>query len=90
MINRENTQRRIVIGANTSVRDLESLVKQWESAVKLKVKLPEGYFLRFEGEFQAQQAAAKRITFYFTLVLLAVSVCLSIATAFMSLSRTAM
>jgi Cu/Ag efflux pump CusA len=76
VINRENTQRRIVIGANTSVRDLESLVKQWESAVKEKVKLPEGYFLRFEGEFQAQQAAAKRITFYFALVLLAVAVLL--------------
>ena len=76
VINRENTQRRIVIGANTSVRDLESLVQQWESAVREKVKLPEGYFLRFEGEFQAQQAAAKRIAFYFTLVLLAVAVLL--------------
>jgi len=69
VINRENTQRRIVIGANTGVRDLESLVNQWETAVREKVKLPEGYFLRFEGEFQAQQAAAKRIAFYFTLVL---------------------
>ena len=76
VINRENTQRRIVIGANTSVRDLESLVQQWESAVREKVKLPEGYFLRFEGEFQAQQAAAKRIAFYFTLVLLAVALLL--------------
>ena len=69
VINRENTQRRIVIGANTGVRDLESLVDQWEAAVREKVKLPEGYFLRFEGEFQAQQAAAKRIGFYFVLVL---------------------
>lgn len=76
VINRENAQRRIVIGANTSVRDLESLVKQWEEAVREKVKLPVGYFLRFEGEFQAQQAAAKRIAFYFTLVLLAVAVLL--------------
>ncbi|GAA5145926.1 efflux RND transporter permease subunit [Prosthecobacter algae] len=69
VINRENTQRRIVIGANTGVRDLESIVDQWESAVREKLKLPEGYFLRFEGEFQAQQAAAKRIGFYFVLVL---------------------
>ncbi len=76
VINRENTQRRIVIGANTSVRDLESLVSQWESAVREKVKLPEGYFLRFEGEFQAQQAAAERIAFYFSLVLLAVTILL--------------
>ena len=76
VINRENTQRRIVIGANTEVRDLESLVNQWEAAVREKVKLPEGYFLRFEGEFQAQQAAAKRIAFYFGLVLIAVAVLL--------------
>lgn len=69
VINRENTQRRIVIGANTAVRDLESLVNQWDAAVREKVKLPEGYFLRFEGEFQAQQAATKRIAFYFSLVL---------------------
>lgn len=76
VINRENTQRRIVIGANTEVRDLESLVNQWEDAVREKVKLPEGYFVRFEGEFQAQQAAAKRIAFYFGLVLIAVAVLL--------------
>jgi Cu/Ag efflux pump CusA len=76
VINRENTQRRIVIGANTAVRDLGSLVNQWETAVRENVKLPEGYHLRFEGEFQAQQAAAKRIAFYFSLVLLAVAVLL--------------
>jgi CzcA family heavy metal efflux pump len=76
VINRENAQRRIVIAANTSERDLESLVQQWEAAVKEKVKLPEGYFLRFEGEFQAQQAAAKRIAFYFALVLIAITVLL--------------
>jgi Cu/Ag efflux pump CusA len=76
VINRENTQRRIVIGANTSSRNLDSLVKQWQTAVQEKVTLPEGYFLRFEGEFQAQQAAAKRIAFYFILVLLAVTVLL--------------
>lgn len=76
VINRENTQRRIVIGANTSERDLESLVQQWERLVRERVKLPEGYFLRFEGEFQAQQAATRRITFYFGLVLLAVTILL--------------
>lgn len=76
VINRENAQRRIVIAANMSERDLESLVQQWDAAVKEKVKLPEGYFLCFEGEFQAQQAAAKRIAFYFALVLIAITVLL--------------
>ena len=68
VINRENTQRRIVVGANTSGRNLEGLVKQWEQAVREKVQLPEGYYLRFEGEYLAQQAAAKRIGFYSLLV----------------------
>ena len=76
VINRENTQRRIVISANTSERDLESMVRRWETVVKEQVKFPEGYFPRFEGEFQAQQAAAKRIAFYFGLVLVAVTVLL--------------
>lgn len=76
VINRENTQRRIVISANTGERDLESLVSKWEAAVREKVKLPEGYFLRFEGEFQAQQAAAKKIAFYFSLVLCVVTLLL--------------
>jgi CzcA family heavy metal efflux pump len=69
VINRENTQRRIVIGANTSVRDLESLVRKWQAAVAESVKLPEGYFVSFEGEYVAQQQAAKRIAFFFSLVL---------------------
>ena len=76
VINREDTLRRIVIGANTSDRNLESLVQQWQSLVQEQVILPEGYFLRFEGEFQAQQAATQRITFYFSLVLIAVAVLL--------------
>ena len=76
VINRENTQRRIIISANTEVRDLESLVDQWDKVVREKVTLPERYYLRFEGEFQAQQAATKRIAFYFALVLIAVAVLL--------------
>lgn len=77
VINRENAQRRIVIGANTSSRDLGSLVGRWESLVREKVKLPEGYGLRFEGEFQAREAAARRIAWSFGLVLVVVAVLLS-------------
>ena len=69
VINRENTLRRIVIGANTSERDLESLVNKWEKEVREKVILPPGYFLQFEGEYLAQQQAAKRIAYFFSLVL---------------------
>ncbi len=68
VINRENGQRRIVIGANTGERDLESLVKNWQKAVAAKVVLPSGYRLRFEGEYLAREEASKRILILFSLV----------------------
>ena len=68
VINRENGQRRIVIGANTGERDLESLVKNWQQAVTEKVVLPQGYSLRFEGEYLARQEASKRILILFGLI----------------------
>ena len=76
VINRENTQRRIVIGANTSVRDLESLVLNWKQQVEDKVKLPPGYYVSFEGEFQSQQKAAKRIAFSFAMIVVVITLLL--------------
>jgi CzcA family heavy metal efflux pump len=69
VINRENGQRRIVIGANTSERDLESLVTRWQKAVAVKLgELPKGYSLRFEGEYLARQEASRRILILFGIV----------------------
>lgn len=76
VINRENTQRRIVIGANTSERDLGSLVQRLMREVNEKVKLPPGYYFSFEGEFRAQQEAAKRIAFYSMIVLAVIALLL--------------
>ncbi len=73
VINRENTQRRIVIGANTSERDLESLVMRLQNEVREKVHFPPGYYPSFEGEFKAQQAAAKRIAIFSALVLVVIA-----------------
>jgi CzcA family heavy metal efflux pump len=69
VINREDTRRRIVIMANTSERDLESLVHRLEREVRARIPEGEGYSIRVEGEYVAQQAAAKRILFLFSLVL---------------------
>ena len=77
VINRENGRRRIVIGANTDERDLESLVSQWQEKVATGIVLPEGYLLRFEGEYLAREAAAKRITILFGLVIVVVLVLLT-------------
>ena len=77
VINRENGQRRIVIGANTGERDLESLVQQWQRAVATKVVLPQGYTLRFEGEYLARQEASKRIFIFFSIVIALIAVLLT-------------
>jgi CzcA family heavy metal efflux pump len=77
VINRENGQRRIVIGANTSERDLDSLVQNWQRAVSEQVKTPDGYTLRFEGEYLARQEASKRILILFAIVAVIIAVLLT-------------
>jgi len=77
VINRENGQRRIVISANTDERDLDALVSRWQSEVAQEVALPEGYSLRFEGEYLAREEAAKRIAVLFAMVVLIVVVLLT-------------
>jgi CzcA family heavy metal efflux pump len=71
VIFRENSQRRFALAIKPTVRDVSNLVVQLQEEVAAKVKLPEGYFLTFEGEFQAQQDATQRIAI-FTAVILAV------------------
>ena len=77
VINRENGQRRIVIGANTGERNLESLVQQWQRAVATKVVLPQGYTLRFEGEYLARQEASKRIFIFFAIIIALIAMLLT-------------
>lgn len=60
MVNRENLQRRIVISANSHGRDLGSLVKEIQSKVST-IKIPEGYFIEYGGQFESQQKATKLI-----------------------------
>jgi CzcA family heavy metal efflux pump len=63
-INRENNQRRIVISANASGRDLGSLVNEIQQKVKEKVQLPEGYYVIYGGQFESQKAATKKILLF--------------------------
>lgn len=63
-INRENSQRRIVISGNVSGRDLGSLVEEIQSRVKANLKLPEGYYVVYGGQFDSQQAATQNILIF--------------------------
>jgi Cu/Ag efflux pump CusA len=44
------------------------LVKNWQQSVAEKVKLPDGYTLRFEGEYLAREQASERILALFAMV----------------------
>lgn len=69
-VNRENGQRRIVISANVSGRDLGGLVDEIRSRVHSAVKLPQGFYIQYGGQFESQQAATRNIL-VFSLVSLA-------------------
>ena len=58
----ENTQRRIVISANIQDRDLGSTVQEMQRAVSREIKLPQGYYMQWGGQFESQQSATRLIT----------------------------
>lgn len=60
-ISRENSRRRIVISANTEGRDMSAVIADIRATLAAK-PLPEGYFTALEGQFQAQEAAARLIS----------------------------
>ncbi|MBX9848893.1 MAG: efflux RND transporter permease subunit, partial [Rhodocyclaceae bacterium] len=59
-ISRDNGRRRIVLSANTQGRALSDVVDDIRT-VLAKEKLPEGYFVTLEGQFQAQEEASRLI-----------------------------
>ncbi|MBL7960512.1 efflux RND transporter permease subunit [bacterium] len=62
-ISRENVQRKIVVQANVSDRDLRSVVNDIKVRIENNVKLPEGYHIEYGGQFETEQEASKTIGF---------------------------
>jgi cobalt-zinc-cadmium resistance protein CzcA len=56
-INRETAKRRVVVGINVKGRDLGGFVAELQQKVDAQVKLPEGYYLEWGGQFQNLQRA---------------------------------
>jgi CzcA family heavy metal efflux pump len=61
VINRENSQRRIIVQANVAGRDLVSVVQDIQSRLNAEVELPTGYFVVYGGEYESQAAALDAI-----------------------------
>ena len=74
-IKRDDGRRRIVVRVNTLGRDLSGVMEDLRSRIG-ELKLPEGYFVVYGGQFEAQQEAGRRILLLSIVALIAVFVVL--------------
>jgi cobalt-zinc-cadmium resistance protein CzcA len=61
-IQRENAQRRIIVGFNVRGRDVQGMVKELQERVEKQIKLPPGYYITYGGAFENLVAAKKRLS----------------------------
>jgi len=57
-ISREDVQRRIIVSANVSGRDLKSVVDDLKKNIARNIQLPEGYRVEYGGQFESAENAA--------------------------------
>lgn len=60
-IQRENSQRRIIIGFNVRGRDVQSMVKELQQKVEKQISLPSGYQITYGGAFENLEDAKSRL-----------------------------
>ncbi len=59
-ISRDDGKRRIVVSANSDGSDMGAVVERVRQVIA-ETALPDGYFVRLEGQFQAQEEASRTI-----------------------------
>lgn len=64
VVNREAVSRLIVVSANVAGRDLGSVVGDIQAQIRQTVTLPQGYFIQYGGQFEAEQAATRNLLMY--------------------------
>lgn len=60
-IQRENSQRRIIVGFNVRGRDVQSMVQELQQKVEEQIKLPSGYHITYGGAFENLEEAKSRL-----------------------------
>jgi len=58
---RENVQRKMVVQANVSGRDLAAVVADMRSRIAADVRLPQGCYVSFGGQFESAEEASRTI-----------------------------
>lgn len=71
-ISRENVQRKIVVQANVSGRDLRSVIDDIRMRIGANVPLPQGYYVEYGGQFESEQAATRIISLLSIAAILAI------------------
>lgn len=71
-VSREGAKRRIVIGANVQGRDLGGFVAEAQAKIAEQVKLPEGYYLVWGGQFENMERAMARLMIIVPLTIAAI------------------
>ena len=60
-VSHENGDRRIYVGFNVKGRDIQSTVDEIQDKLDKELKLPEGYYYTYGGEFKNLQSATQRL-----------------------------
>lgn len=72
IITREDVQRKLVVMANVSERDLVSVVDDIRNAIGQSVQLPSGYYIEYGGQFESAQSAGSRLLMLGILVIVGI------------------
>ena len=75
-ITREKNQRRWIVQGNVRGRDLGSVADEVRTRIARQVKLPNGYFVEYGGQFENQQRAMHRLALIVPLVIITVFILL--------------
>ncbi len=72
MISRENAQRKIVVTCNVADRALDSVVADIRRAIAEQVKLPQGYYVQYGGQFESAEETRQRLGILGIMVILGI------------------
>ncbi len=71
-VSRESGKRRVVVGANVEGRDLGGFVSEVQSKIDSQIKLPDGYFFSYGGQFENMQRAMGTLSIIIPLTIVAI------------------
>lgn len=75
-VSREDIQRRIVVQGNVRGRDIGSFIADAQQAIQTGLKMPEGYYVQWGGQFENLERASARLAIVVPLALFLIFVLL--------------